>query len=109
MKEAGRKYLLVIIFLYFTLPLGIVFIKGGIRESLMFGYLYALNPIMVFADSLMYAVRHGFEWKFPVMVGVLFIPSALIYFHWQDIVFALTYGIFSFIGAAFGTLIKKLL
>lgn len=107
--EGGKKYLLIIIFLFFTLPITLMFLNDNIKAGLVFGYLYALAPIVVFSVSLMYAVRNGFNWRFPVIVGAMFIPAVIIYFELQNIVFALTYCIFSFVGSAFGTFIKRLL
>lgn len=107
--ENGKKYLLIIIFVFLTLPITIMFLNDNLKTGLTFGYLYALNPIIVFSVSLMYAVRNGFDWRFPVIIGLLFIPAVIIYFDFQNIVFALTYCIFSYIGSAFGAFVKRLL
>lgn len=105
----NRKYLLVIVFLFFTLPIALMFLNDNIKQSLTFGYLYALNPIAVFIVSFIYALKCGFDKKFPFIVGLLFIPAVIIYFEFQNIIFAFTYCIFSFIGEGCGYWLKKLI
>ncbi|MCH5186080.1 MAG: hypothetical protein J1F64_08145 [Oscillospiraceae bacterium] len=107
--EKSRKYMLVIVFTFFTLPLFFMFLKEGVKESIIFGYLYALNPIAVFAVSVLYAVRCGFDPKFPLVVGAIFIPAVFIYFDWHNIVFGITYAVFSYIGTAVGVFFRRFL
>ncbi len=102
-----KKYILIIVFMFLTLPICLMFLKEGMKESLIFGYLYALNPIVIFVVSLMYAVKCGPDWKYPVIVGALFIPAAVIYFGLKNLVFVITYAVFSFVGVGIGALLKR--
>jgi len=105
-----RKYYLIMVFMYFTLPIFFMFLDETMKQSISFGYISALNPIVIFAASLIYAVRHGFVWKYSITAGLAFLPAIFIYFDFRNIlyyVFAITYAIMSFAGIAAGMFIKR--
>ena len=44
-------------------------------------YLLVLCPVLSFLCALFPSMKYGYELLFPVLCGVLFIPSALLYFN----------------------------
>lgn len=111
-KEFGidtmRTYLIIVIFLYYTLPIVFKFMgENGNAFSDM--QLLALNPIVIFLVTVMYTVKVGINWKFPFILALIFIPNIFIFYDLTALVYAITYWVISFAGLALGALIKRLL
>ncbi len=111
-KEFGidtmRTYLIIVIFLYYTLPIVFKFMgENGKAFSDM--QLLALNPIVIFLVTVMYTVKVGINWKFPFILALIFIPNIFIFYDWTALVYAITYWVISFAGLALGAGVKKFL
>lgn len=106
--DTMRTYITIAIFLFYTLP--VVFkLMGEQGEAFITMQLVALNPIVLFVETIMYTVKTGINWKLPFIFAGLFIPTILIFFDWTAIAYSITYWVLSFIALAFGALIRRVL
>ena len=69
-------------------------------------YLLVLAPALSFLLALFPSMKYGFELLFPLMCGVLFIPSAMIYFNETAFVYAIIYAACAFFGSVLGGRLK---
>lgn len=108
-KEKVKKllpYIIPILLLFYGLP---IFMKD--IQSMM-DTLILLIPFGVFIVSFIYgrknAPRTIITIKFPIIVGLLFIPSVFIFFNSSALAYSLSYGLIAFIGSYIGGFIRKL-
>ncbi len=69
-------------------------------------YLLAIAPLSCFVISLFPGMKYGYELLFPVMCGVLFVPSALLYFNEVAILYGIVYAACAFFGSVLGGTLK---
>lgn len=69
-------------------------------------YLLVLAPVLSFVAALFPSMKYGYELLFPIMCGVLFIPSALLYFNETAFVYAIVYVACAFFGSVLGGRLK---
>ena len=69
-------------------------------------YLLVLAPLACFVISLFPGMKYGFEFLFPLMCGILFIPSALLYFNETAFIYAIVYAACAFFGSVLGGRLK---
>ncbi len=93
------KYLLLIA-AYLFLPF-IVFDTGTFIILLLIAY-----PLICFLLAFFPGMKYGFEWLFPIMCGILFIP--VIYFKLNETayIYCIIYPIFAFFGSGIGGFLK---
>ncbi|MCX7714135.1 MAG: hypothetical protein N2171_00165 [Clostridia bacterium] len=106
-NEIDKGYMLVHIFMFYTFPLAFVFMKGEFGQNLSTMQLLALNPMVVFLSSVVCTVRSGFNWKHPIVVGGLFLPSIFIYYDANAVVYAVTYVVIAYAASFIGAVINK--
>ena len=70
--------------------------------------LLCLLPVVLFILSLRYAKMNGFKWYLSIIIGLLWLP-AIIYLNESATVYALIYGVISFVGQGIGFLVNKIL
>ncbi|MGF3076492.1 hypothetical protein [Facklamia sp. P12955] len=102
--EKVRKmlvYLIVIAFAFYLLPF---FIKN--TGSGMLVLLLAI-PMTCFISSLIYGMKHSFNWSFPMLVALLFIPTLFIFYNESASIYSLIYGVISVLGSFLGSLLYK--
>ena len=100
--ERFRKmllYLLVIILAFYISPLLIRDTGSG-----MFILLMGI-PIICLIVSLIYGMKNSFNWLFPLLVMLLFIPTIFIFYNESATIYILTYGVISTIGSFIGSLL----
>ena len=105
MKAFIKKYyvyILVMLAFYVTAPL-----LCRDTGSAMFTLLILL-PVVLFILSLIYAKMNGFKWYLSIIIGLLWLP-AIIYFNESATIYALIYGVISFVGQGVGFLMNKIL
>ena len=104
MKAFIKKYyvyILVMLAFYVAAPL-----LCRDTGSAMFTLLCFL-PVILFILSLVYAKMNGFKWHLSIIIGSLWLP-AIIYLNESATIYALIYGVISFVGQGVGFLINSL-
>lgn len=107
--EDMKGYLMILLFLFYTLPVVFLLIRGDTAMMLTQMQLMGLNPMVVFLTTVMYTVRVGINWKFPFIVGGLFLPTIVLFYTFEHIVYAITYAVIAYAALALGALIRRLL
>ena len=105
MKAFIKKYyvyILVMLAFYVAAPL-----LCRDTGSAMFTLL-CLLPATLFILSLIYAKMNGFKWHLSIIIGLLWLP-AIIYLNESASIYALIYGVISFVGQGVGFLMNKIL
>ena len=95
MNEVLKKmipWLAVVAAAFYLLPL-------LIRDtgSAMVVLLVAL-PVLCFFVAFAYGVKNRFHWVFPLLCGVLFVPSVFIFYNVSALPYALIYGVIALVG-----------
>lgn len=118
--ETAKGYIFADLIAFHIVPLMFI-IMGMEMLYAMPMMLMTANPVFVVIVSLIYGMRQGFTWKFPVFTAVIFAPSIIMYYMplttSEEIMYAilsttiytLVYLIFSFIAIAVGGWLKKYL
>lgn len=102
--EGTRKmlpYLAVIIFSFYVLPL-LIQDTGSGMSILLFGI-----PMICLIVSFTYGIKNLFNWLFPLLVMLLFVPTMFIFYNESASIYILAYGIISIIGNFIGSLFSK--
>ena len=105
MKAFIKKYyvyILVMLAFYVAAPL-----LCRDTGSAMFTLL-CLLPVVLFILSLVYAKMNGFKWYLSIIIGLLWLP-AIIYLNESASIYALFYGVTSFVGQGIGFLVNIIL
>lgn len=69
-------------------------------------YLLVIAPFMSFLCALFPSMKYGYKLLFPILCGVLFVPSALIYFNETAFIYAILYAACAFFGSVLGGRLK---
>ena len=95
------SFLLIILISFYLLPLMIKNTGSG-----MLVLLIAL-PVISFICSSIYGLKNGFQPLFSILLVVLYIPSVFLIYNSSAMIYALIYGVLSFIGMYIGSRISK--
>lgn len=95
------SFLFIIVISFYLLPLMITDTGSG-----MFVLLEAL-PVISFMCSLIYGLKNGFNPMFSILLMVLYIPSVFLIYNSSAMIYALIYGVLSFVGMYIGFQISK--
>ena len=101
MKEFMRKYyvyIIVIIAFYVTTPL-LCRDAGGAFLTLL-----VIFPLIILILSFIHSKTRGFNWWLSLIIG--WIPVITIYLNESALIYALIYGMTSFLGQGLGVLFK---
>jgi multisubunit Na+/H+ antiporter MnhF subunit len=90
-------YLAAIVAYFYLLPL-----LGRDTGSFILILVFAV-PLFCLLTGMLYGARHGFDMLYPVIVGLLFIPSIFIYYNSTAWVYILIYAVISFVGTLAGS------
>lgn len=94
-------YLIGIIFLFYILPLIIKDTGSGMLVLLL------LIPITCFLISLIYGIKNLFDWRFPILVMLLFIPTIFLFYNESAAIYSLIYGFIAAFGSFLGSAVSK--
>ena len=103
MKEFIRKYyvyIIVIIAFYVATPL-LCRDAGGAFFTLL-----VIFPLIILILSFIHSKTRGFNWWLSLIIGLLWIPVITIYLNESALIYALIYGMTSFLGQGLGVLFK---
>lgn len=95
------SFLLIIIISFYLLPLMIRDTGAG-----MLILLIAL-PVISLICSLIYGLKNGFQPLFSILLMVLYVPSVFLIYNSSAMIYALIYGVLSFVGMFIGFQISK--
>ena len=68
--------------------------------------LLLMLPSICFVTALFSAMKFGFEWLFPFLCGLLFLPFIFIYYNETAYIYCVLYSICAFGGSLLGGLLK---
>ena len=74
---------------------------------LTMGQLFIVNPIYSIVACLLFTVKFGLKIYLPVCLAVLFIPAALLYYSYPELLYCFFYGAAALIGCTLGYPIFK--
>ena len=92
--------LAILLVAFYLLPLWIG------HEFLLFGVL-VVNPLVSIGTGLAYAIKFGFRWYFPLIVGLLFVPAMYLFYNESAWLYILIDAGFSAIGSWIGWIVYK--
>lgn len=67
-----------------------------------------INPLVTLINSFIYGLKSGFCVIFPILVGILFVPSVFIFYNSSALIYAIIFGVVSLIGNIMGYLFRKI-
>ena len=91
----------VVALLYYLIPVFLIHDKGSVMFYILIGI-----PGIVFVVSMLFSVKFGYYWYFPIVIGLLWIPN-LILLNDSAAIYILVYAVVSFIGQLIGMLFRK--
>lgn len=105
------KQLIIITFLGLILFYGVPFIVKLIppTSGMVFFIilLFIINPIYTLVSSFFLVKNNGLKWYLPILIGVLFAPTILIFYNDSASIYIIAYIIISIIGSLIGWYTKK--
>ena len=115
--EDAKPYLITVLIAFHILPLFFVFMGEGGADILQNTMMLILNPILIFVIGILYVVRYGFEWKFPLIMAALSTLSIFMYYSFLDgmymvqaiIICGIVYLVFSYASTLVGKVIRHFL
>lgn len=69
--------------------------------------LLALTPFICFSASLLWGMKAGRDWYFPIFVGVMYIPAIFIFYNSSAWIYSIVFGLCSLAGILMGNYIMK--
>ena len=94
-------YVIVLAIIFYVLPLLIK--DTGIG---MFMLLLAI-PLLTLICAIIYGVRQGFDFLFPLTVAVLFAPTIFIFYNRSAWVYIIAYAVIALVGNGVGRAFQK--
>lgn len=113
----AKGYIIATLIMFHIVPLIFVCMGEMGQTALMTMFMFMVNPMMVFGIGLFYGVRIGFEWKFPLISGILSAASVPMYYNFPDINYLIlstlicfiVYTIFAYVFVFCGAIVKKII
>lgn len=114
--DDSKIYIIATIIMFHILPLFFVIMGENGQLLLSQFFLVQLNPLFIALTGLIYGIKKGFNFKFPLVMGVIAAASVPMYYNIDSslilqtsIIEAIVYIAFAFISTAIGGFVKKLL
>jgi hypothetical protein len=107
MKQILQKlipYTIILAIVFFLIP---IITKTDTRIELMITLLIVLNPVACLGTGAIFGIKHGFKWYFLMIVILLYIPSAYVFYNSSAVLYFVIYLIFSAVGIGIGCLLRK--
>ena len=103
MPSKYRKLLVyvVVTLLYYFIPVFLIQDTGSVMFFIVIGI-----PVVVFVVSMLFSVKYGYYWYFPIIIGLLWIPN-LFLLNDSAAIYILMYAVVSLVGQLIGILFKK--
>ena len=94
-------YYFIILIAFFIVPILIKDTGSG-----MFILLIVI-PLITLITSLIYGLRNTFDFIYPLLVAILFIPTLFIYYNTSAWVYVIAYSMIAVIGELLGKTLQK--
>lgn len=115
--DDSKIYIILTIVMFHIVPLAFVMMGENGQQILMLTFLMMLNPIFIVITGLIYGIKKGFNYKFPMFMGIIATVSVLMYYDFDSIVYKaqtviimmIVYIIFALLSTVIGGWLKKLL
>ena len=91
----------VVALLYYFIPVFLIQDTGSVMFFIVIGI-----PVIVFVVSMLFSVKYGYYWYFPIIIGLLWIPN-LFLLNDSAAIYILMYAVVSLVGQLIGMLFKK--
>lgn len=95
------KYLIIILAAFYIVPIFMRSAGGGAAGLLV------VLPAVCLITAFFVGREYGFQWLYPVVVGILFFPSVFIFYNSSALFYCIAYGVVSMIGKGIGSLFRK--
>lgn len=69
--------------------------------------LLVVIPLITFIASLMYGLKNTFDFFYPLLVAILFIPTLFIYYNTSAWIYIIAYSMIAVIGELLGKTLQK--
>lgn len=91
-----------------TVFLGVPILVIGLQNvTLMALTLYLIFPALCLSCGVYCGVKNGFQFYYPLLSGVLFLPSLMLFFDWSIWMFPIIYVVLSLLGVIVGSFYKN--
>ncbi len=115
--DNSKIYIILTIVMFHILPLFFVMMGDNGQMLLLQTFLMMLNPMFIALAGLIYGIKRGFNFKFPLFMTVIAVISIPMYYKFDGGAFMLqttfimgiVYIVFAVAAAVIGGFIKKLL
>ena len=96
-------YLIINFFVFYLSPLLMRDTGGGVLVLLM------EIPVLCFIISLVYGIKNRFDFWYPLLTTLLFLPTIYIFYNESALIYVVWYGMDAVIGSLLGGTIVKLI
>lgn len=115
--DDSKTYIIATIVMFHIVPLFFVMMGENGEAILLQFFLMMLNPMFIAITGLIYGIKKGFNFKFPIFMAIIAAVSIPMYYSFEAAQFLLTttliemlvYAIFSFASTVIGGFVKKLM
>ena len=110
-------YIIATIIMFHIVPLVFVMMGENGQLLLLQFFLMMLNPMFIALSGLIYGIKQGFNFKFPLFMAIISMVSIPMYYQFDaaanmmmtTIIMCIVYAIFSFAATVIGAFVKRLL
>lgn len=83
--DSAKMYLIALLICFHIVPLIFVIVGDMGRQILTNMFMLVLNPILIFVILFFYGIRLGFNFKMPLISGIITTASILMYYDFGDV------------------------
>ena len=66
-----------------------------------------IMPVLTFVCTVIYGMRHGFDFILPILAIILFTPTIFIFYNLSAWIYIVIYAVIAFIGNGIGKIFYK--
>lgn len=113
----SKVYIIATIIMFHIVPLVFVMMGENGQLLLLQFFLMMLNPMFIALSGLIYGIKQGFNFRFPLFMAIIAMVSIPMYYQFETAeyvvmtatIMCIVYTIFSFVATIIGAFVKKLL
>mgnify|MGYP006983620326 FL=1 len=94
-------YYLIILIAFYLVPIRITDTGSGMAILLI------VIPLIALITSLIYGLRNTFDFIYPLVVAIMFIPTLFIYYNASAWIYIIGYSLIALIGELLGKALQK--
>lgn len=94
-------YYLIILIAFYLVPIRITDTGSGMAILLI------VIPLIALITSLIYGLRNTFDFIYPLVVAIMFIPTLFIYYNASAWIYIIGYSLIALIGELLGKTLQK--